>query len=236
MTNWFEQYYSELVQFSTAIVFKRKLSIDPIDLVNEAYINFFDSGEEFDLPKVKTFISNHGYKERDYQNSKQNFGDKFCSKISHYHRADRVCNICNGLKTVGEYRVFKHIQGSIYIANYCFTCERKKHNIQFRAWLREGDNRDRWNAYMRNWQRKRSKTGLSREEWMKRRTANRKPIAELVRKAMKKYEAKNKENLTDAYIRKLIRHKRDLSPAAIEAKRQQLMAKRRLANSLAKAA
>lgn len=232
MTNWFEQYYTELLDYAASIVFKKEIPVDPADLVNDAYIKFVESGCGFDFIQIKKYISSGGYNEFNHIRGKSNFGDKIVERYS--EKGDKVCAKCKELKPIGAFRAQK-MNGWTYSRVTCLDCEREWGRLWKKGWLSKENNRVKWNAYVRQWQKQRGIVKETREEYYKRIASLKKPIHELWKKANKKYQAKQKDNLTDQYIKHLLKcGRKDFSPAAIEKKREELMAKRRLANSIAK--
>jgi hypothetical protein len=229
MTNWFEVYYSELLQYAERVITAKKLQLDPADLVNQAYIDFIEQGIDFDLAECKKYISAGSLKEFYFNKTKTNLGD---STAKRQIKGDKCCTICNNAYPVGYFKVYK-FAGHISISNYCKDCERERNNLWYRNWLSIPENRARWNTYVNN--RRRQRGQLSREEYNKRRRAKAKPIHELWKNANKKYQERQKENLTDVYIRGILKAgRKSFSPEAIIKKRDQLIEKRRLANSTIK--
>lgn len=215
MINWFEQYYKELLAYAEKLVESKQLMADPKELVNEAYLKFFESGEQFDLIAVKKYINAFHYDEialkmRDKAMGwrRTSSGNFAYSKKQVEIKGDFCCTICKEVKPVNAFSL-KRFYGFNYLCKQCKSC-RNKMTV---AWFRK--NKEKWNAYMR-----------SRHIPIKKPA---KPIHDLWKKANKKYQAKQKENLTDVYIKSIIRHKiKNPTPQQIEAKRQELFAKRRM--------
>lgn len=98
--------------------------------------------------------------------------------------------------------------------------------LRFKKWVET--NRDKWNAYCRERSKNMGRgTGLTREEYNKKRNQNKIPLKQLRRMASKRYQEKQKQNLTDQYIKHLLKMGgKDFSPPSIEKKRLQLLSKR----------
>lgn len=84
------------------------------------------------------------------------------------------------------------------------------------------ERRIKWNAYMRK-----RNGGKPREEYLRDKKEKATPIKELWKKANKKYMDKQKQNLTDIYIKTLLRHKvKNPSADMIDNKRIELINKK----------
>lgn len=220
MTNWFEQYYPDLIKFAKFCIRERKIPVQPEDLVNDAYIKFFDTGDEFDLKKVKDIIYKESFKEVAHKMSQNLFSDGFAlkSKI----RGDRVCTMCKEVKPVGAFRLAK-LQGYYYVFNQCKECL-NSWNIQ---WFK--DNKELWNTYCRKWQsKKKGYEVLPWDEYVKKKRLSAKPIGQAQVDAVKKYCQKRAGSLTDSYIIQVLKQRnKPFTPNDIEKKRQELFEKRR---------
>lgn len=205
--NWFEQYYSEFIDFASRIVIAKELPIDPADLVNDAYLKFYESGEEFTVGKIKSFISSGSWKEVDEVRAKNNLGRGFTKAVPKI-QGDRTCTCCHEVKQVNEFHL-KRFEGFTYLRSVCIKCVSKK-NLKY---LQE--HKDQWNAYMRKRRPPKKKPA--------------KPIQELWNRANKKRYAKEKELLLDSYVRRILKAaKKPFGPKEIEAKRKELYDKRRM--------
>jgi hypothetical protein len=207
MTNWFEQYYSDFIEFASRIIIAKELPIDPADLVNDAYIKFYESGEEFSVGKIKTLISGGSWKEVNEVKAKNTLGQGF-TKAAPKIQGDRTCSCCHEVKQVNEYH-FKRFKGFSYLRTMCKKCVSKR-NLKYLQ-----DHREQWNAYMKKRRPSKKKPA--------------KPIQELWNKANKKRYAKEKELLLDSYVRRILKaQKKPFGPKEIEQKRQELFEKRRM--------
>lgn len=210
MTNWFEVYYSEFLAFAKAQIYKNDRGNIFIaeDVLNDAYIKFFESGLEFSEDLIKGYILTAIHKHNDQLSRRSLFGDAF-KKTDRQIKGDFTCNKCKGTKSVGEFRYIKY-EGFSYLEKTCAKCKDKMRTEWARA------NKERWNAYVREryWE---SKNFVKKAP---------KPIHDLWKKANHKYIAKQKEQLTDVYVRSLL-PKDKRTPKFIEAKRQEIIAKRK---------
>jgi hypothetical protein len=213
MTNWFEQYYDELVNYAGAIVRNNNLMCEPQDLVNDAYIKFYESGEEFSKEKIKKYISNSFHAEKDHDRITNIFSNNVTKKLT-TSREEKCCIKCHEVKPANAFRLQVFAGGKYILGNICKKCQIMKHAKWF------AENKEKWNAYMRSRRPKKIKKPQEiHEQW---------------KKANKKYIAKQKEQLTDVYVRSLLKSKiKSPTPQQIEEKRQQLLAKRRESNSIA---
>lgn len=218
MTNWFEQYYPELLDYASAIIYKHNLPALPGDLVNDAFLKLVDSGKEFDLKEAKRLVSGSYYEEDNYRKSKTSSSGGYSKKQPRI-TGEKSCTKCGEAKNVNEFRYKKNL-GYSYVENVCNKCRFK---MQLR-WFTK--NKEKWAAYMMK--RHRAKGGISRAEYNEKRTLNKKPIHELWKKANKKRYKKEKDLLLDSYIRRLLKAgKKPFTPKEIEKKRQELVNKRR---------
>lgn len=246
MTNWFEQYYNELLDHTSKVIIAKKINAEKHEIVNDAYLKFVESGEVFDLGKVKKIISNISFDYVEEKQRSQAVGSRkvyandmaanrsgyedFSWKVYTYRRPRKnghnACNKCHEVKQVNEFRLIK-FNGYDYLSQICKTCEQKRHN----EWVEK--NREIWNKYMVL--RSRASGAINRIEYNKKMSLQKKSIHELWKKANRKYQAKQKELLTDVYVRGILKaSKKPFTPKAIAAKRKELFEKRRQGNITAK--
>lgn len=83
------------------------------------------------------------------------------------------------------------------------------------------EKRLKWNAYMRS-----RTTGKPRNEYLKDIKETARPIKELWKEATKRYQAKQRENLTDTYIKSLLKRFGEITLEMIIEKRKQLQEKK----------
>lgn len=222
MINWFEKYYEELTSFASALVYGKKLLCDPIDLVNDAYIKFIESGEEFSLKKVKNIIYSSHFAEVQETADKRAIGERETAKeggLKQYSRrilspkGDRVCAGCNEIVPVNGYYLTKSLKGALYLHLECKACALKRK----KKWFAE--NRGHWNAYVRSrWNHKVDPI-----------KGNRGTLEEQTARALEKYREKTVVQMSDVYIKKLLQCKyknQHIPQEAIEAKRKELLEKR----------
>lgn len=106
------------------------------------------------------------------------------------------------------------------------TTLQQKKNKGFKIWVAK--NRERWNAYMRERNKKNGGSGLTRKEYDKQRKEKAKPLRILQAEASKRYQQKQREILSDKYIRHLLQcAKKPFTPDAIIEKRKLVEEKRR---------
>lgn len=208
MTNWFEIYYSELLNFATSLVVKRKLPIEPEDLINDAYIKFFELGEPFSLSLIRRITTSAAFKELENKYAKNSYDEAYV-KIAYKDLSHQTCINCKEAKPQNHFR-FRKEKGFNYIRGICLECEAKKKQ----EWFEE--NRDKWNDYMRGYRQRTQPKQNKRQA---------QPIHDLWKKANHTYIEKQRETLSDVYIRSLLRGK-SITPETIERKRLELMAKR----------
>jgi len=209
MINWFEQYYQDFIGFATSLIRKHDVLTTPEDVVNDAYILFVESGEEFSEKVVKNLIYKLVFDEHKHHKTEYSFTSEPKTTESR-PSGDKQCLCCHEVKNVNEFRV-RSIGSRMFTTSICKKCIHKYQNEWFRS------NKLKWNSYMKMW---REKKGLFKNKKAQ-------PIHDLWKKANKIYQQKQKDNLTDVYIRGLLKSgKKDFSPTAIEKKREELLLKR----------
>jgi hypothetical protein len=223
MPHDFELYHKELIDYAKSIVSKKQLSVPPEELVNEAFIKFFDRGKEFSFNEAKRLISGSGWAEFEHEISRHSkFNERFSSK--ELRNTDWiVCKRCKEDKPPASYYLKTHTKtGRKFLAYICSECSIKERIEWFR------NNKKRWAAYMKAWK---DRTYPKKEKRQPR------PIHDLWKEANRRYMAKQKEELTDVYIRLLLSNKKHhpITPEKIEAKRQELLMKRQQKNIAQKA-
>lgn len=210
--------YSELLGYAgKAIHYKKLIDCDPAELVNNAFIAFFESGEEYFIQNIKKSIDKYAWQKAIEQKSTKEYIDDFAPKSKRsfhcYNSLERTCkkckeqkpSMCFRLMSIGQYK---------HSCNICKDCMNKATVEWFK------DNSKRWADYMNQWREKKGKK--------KNKVAR--PIHELWNEANARYNQKQKELLTDVYIKKLLRGK-EITPQTIEAKRSELLAKRKTAET-----
>ena len=220
MTNFFELYYKDLLAYAEKVVKQKDLMADPAELVNNAYLKFFDSGEDFDLVTVRKYIYHFHFEEITLKLRERAVGwrvspsgNSVYSKKQVRITGDFVCTVCKEVKPANAFYL-QRFKGFNYLLKQCKKCNIKR-NVE---WFRK--NKDRWNEYMR---KRRPAKGRPAA----------KPIHDLWKKANKIYIEKQKEMLTDVYVKSLLVHKiKNPTKEQIEEKRQELFAKRRMKKPL----
>jgi len=220
MTNWFEQYYPELIIYAEKKIRQKDLFVQPEETVNDAYIKFVESGVEFDLSEVKKIIRDSLFsdvkirmKERAVGESDYGNGNiKRYSKKVIAIRGEKVCKGCKENKPVGAFRLYK-FEGFTFLSGFCVPCLSKKTNDWQKA------NKEKWAAYIKKrWQEK--------NKHRPKKVA--KPIQELWQRANKKRYEKEKETLADSYVKRILKAaKKPFTPKDIIEKREELFNKRR---------
>lgn len=220
MTNWFEQYYPELISFAQKKIKERNLlNADPIEVVNDAYISFVESGEDFSIVSVRKIVADLIYKyvsercrERAIGESDRGNGyiKRYSKKVIEI-RGHKVCKRCKDPFPVGSFRLQRH-DGYTILHPYCRDCQNKIRCEWFK------NNRDIWNKYMIERRARLPKKPKKKAQ----------PIQSLWNKANKKRYAKEKELLLDSYVRRILKAgKKPCSPEDIRIKREELFQKRR---------
>jgi hypothetical protein len=230
VTNWFEQYYPQLLDYASSVVFNKGLMADPCELVNDAYLKFVDSDDEFDFDRVKGLISNASFRFVRERMEKRAVGTRKTAKLDGWVdysykpvkiTDDRACVLCHEVKPVNAFRFHKY-DGFTCVANRCRECENKRNA----KWLKS--NAKRWNEYVRRRYALGGRNRLTREQYNAKRSMEKKTIQELWNRANKKRYEKEKENLADSYIKRILKAaKKPFTPVDIEKKREELWAKRR---------
>lgn len=208
----FEDDYSNLVTIAGVFCVKNQLSIQPEELVNEAYLRFFETGEEYSLPLVQKFIYSEGIREknRPRQIRIRDVGNILRTDANVPKLADLNCRVCKEALPISLFKKHYKINGLPSYCNICLSCNNK----QRIEWQKK--NKEMWNEYMKKWRI------VKRTEVKKKKG---RPIHELWNEANARYNAKQKELLTDVYIKKLLRNV-EKTPENIQAKREELLKKR----------
>jgi hypothetical protein len=235
MTNWFEQYYDELVRCAAKRIIELNIIADAHEIVNDEYLAFVESGDDFELTAIKKRIVSRAYSYIPEKTRKAALGSRLTNsgnfKEYSYRQPKRhnewlACSRCNDPKPSAAFYTQK-FDGYNYTFHICKDCCLKKKKEWFNC------NRDTWNRYVR--ERRRIKNG-----GINGRAKKRKPQSHVeavktacINRANKAYYQRQKEQLTDAYIRKKLSYKIP-SPTSeqIQAKREELLQKRRLTNTL----
>lgn len=204
MKELFEAYYNELLTYAQGIVTTQMIPVSPEELLNDAFVSFYESGKDFDLLAFKKLIAKSGFKETNYKVRQYSFDENFIAKEKHIN-GDFQCSECKEILPAAAFHLRK-FNNYKFIPNLCGKCEGKR----TAQWQKE--NKIKWNAYMRSRRPKKEK----REA---------KPIHDLWNKANKKYIERQREELSDVYIRSLLKGK-EVTPETIFNKREELLIKR----------
>lgn len=153
--------YNFLKSYSGSIVQKLRISAEPEELINEAYIKIAESGVEYSRGAAISHIIKSAYSfvsDKNRLNQLHDYGDKLAASRSQGHF---TCSVCKDVyPDMMFYR--KLVAGVSYPLSYCKDCYNKKS----KDWV--GENREAWNKYMRE---RRFKlgigSGLTREEYLK---------------------------------------------------------------------
>lgn len=203
----FEQDYAKLLLFANNNAKAKKLRCTGLDLLTEAYIKLYDSKKQYSLKEFKNLIIKESFNEQDYQIANDNTEFKRTQILS-----SSYCISCDSHKPISAFTLSRFLSPK----SLCKKCYRKKYKKAFarakKNWMNK--NRENWNTYMRN----------RRAPFLKNKKP--KPIKQLWREANRRYQTKQKENLTDVYIKSLLHN--DKSPVAIANKRNELLQKRLL--------
>lgn len=114
----FTHQYESLIDYARGVIYNRHLTIDPSDLVNDAYLKFAESGKEFDVKEFKKIISNFGYKES-HENLQKN--DLSTAKKQYTPKEQVCCSKCHEVKPVNAFPIDR-VDGYIIVRKKCKTC------------------------------------------------------------------------------------------------------------------
>jgi len=281
----FQEDYKKLIEFSLAQIRKKKLRLDPADLVNDAFLEYNESNIEYNISNIKKIIINFLYKEFKHKTS----------TVPEWHKERKItnghCKKCGDIKPIsGFYQ--QMVNSALAPIAYCKDCylqkQKENYNSNKAIWLERSsiwksknkerikqkkkeyylknrilkpripkpkkikekkvkekkvkqiilkpkrikqtdeERRLKWNAYVKERSRKFGTKPWS--EFIEEKKKNAKPIHELWRNANKKYSQKQKENLTDVYIKSLLTRKaKNPTKEMIDAKRQEILNLRKCA-------
>lgn len=182
----FEKDYNDLLIYARAVLSKIRISADPHDIVNEAFVIHHDSGEEYNRAKVLKIISRLCNAELDHL-----LAGLSKTKLPN----DSCCKGCNELKPIGLFYIFTSYKNHNIpnVSTLCKECH--KYSI--------------------------------RKKRIKKVRRPGKGINVLWREANKRYQAKQKENLTDVYIKGILKASgKPFTQSDIIKKRKELLQKR----------
>ena len=212
-----ENDYGELIEYAKIKI--RNSNLSEFDLVNESFIRAQASNVPYSKENIFKYISIIFWEEMDRCKSKIPYSDfnKPSKEIGFYGETDRQCGVCNEIKTINNFsQWFSSKLGCYKIRRECNECRNKKNreNVNKNSWFRK--NRERWNDYMMGRTPRKYPNGKPKKQ-----------INELWKKANKKYQQKQKEELTDIYIKSLLKSK-NKNPTSIDIlnKRKEIVNKR----------
>lgn len=277
-----EENYKALLVFAQQVVRAKKISLHPVDLVNEVYLKLNQSTEQLTVKDIKALINKRGWEEKTYSTVRKNYthgqlkhqtgvieNDRACKECGEvkplmafrdrdddgipYHLytckecessiaaeryrrthppknrikkakivkpkkeklpkpvlVEKECNKCKKLLLIESFQVVHRRPGYDYIYPTCKKCI----NVSKNKWYKK--NKKKWNKYVTN---RRNKDKPAKVE---------KSIQTLWREANRRYQAKQKEKLSDVYISGLLKGSSIIpTPQLIEEKRMQLIEKRK---------
>lgn len=156
--------YNKLIEIAANVCKRHELDTDPAELVNEAYIKFADSGNDYRIDEIKKYISNSGWKEFNQKCANKwqlSYDENLIPFITNPNKRRKsrlateypildykTCNICG--ETLGSnsfYRFFDAKRQVVYGPGSCKKCWNQKWYPKKRAYCKE-------------WKRK-AKEGLS---------------------------------------------------------------------------
>lgn len=215
----FESDYSNLLSYAESLVIGRGLNVDPSEIVNDAYLKLFDSGLPYNIQEAKRFIKGSAFGlKKEYERS-ISFDETYRQKGATISSIDMTCTCCKEVKPSAAFRTINHKNGNVYFYSHCRACEGER----CKRWVNQY--RDKWNKYVNEWKKK--KGIIKKEKKMPQ------PIHDLWKAANKRYQEKQKEQLTDVYIRGLLKGSgKNITPETIELKRKQLIEKREYESQL----
>ncbi len=277
----FETDYEDLIVFAQMVIGNKKLRVDPIDLVNDAYIKYSESGKDYLKSDILRLISSGSWKE---------FSHEIAHVSEEWMLSDKItssyCKGCKEDKPIAGFYL-KNDKSVLSPLGLCKECYIKKQKIFYnnnkelclemsRKWKAENKERIRlkkkeyhlknrvlkprlkkpvkekiirepkikkekkvkpvkikripqtaeekrikWNAYMA---KRRRQAGIQTwEEYRK--FKPKQDIKGLWKKANKKYITKQRELLTDVYIKSLLKKEDRKNPLMIINKRQEIKAR-----------
>lgn len=205
----FEAHYADAIKYTKTICKHKKIVSHPEEFVNDAFLVFFDSGKEFDYTQFKKLIFDAVMKERGREAAQTSFtGYSIKKGIRQFY-----CISCCDCLPENAFRIVTYSHGYSRISSNCKQCENKNRLKWFR------NNKERWAKYMRDWRSKKFGEKPPRQA---------QEIQVLWRKANHKYIEKQREILSDVYVRSLLK-KDQRTPENIERKRQELLERRKKA-------
>ncbi len=215
----FENDYKELLKFASNILREKGIyHSESAELVNEAYIKWFDESNNtpYDIKAIKGLIRTCGWSQKAIES--QNQDNTFLKEYP--------CKRCKESLPASAFYIQHDLKNNIKsVSTYCLKCR-----IELRIiWQKE--NKEMWNAYMIEWRKNHNGT-LTRKEWLEKKAQERGEdhLQKLWNRANKKYQSKQREQLTDAYIRTILTNKNmrrcDITREMIEMKRTELIEKR----------
>lgn len=215
----FEYDYKNLLRFADSVL--REYGVfhsDAAELVNEAYIKWFEGfvNKPYNIKDIKTLIRSNGWKQRAIENN--NTDNTF--------HGEYACKRCQESLPANAFGIIHDKINDIRnIRTYCLKCSSELKCI----WQKE--NKERWNAYVKGWRVTHNGT-LTRTDWLAKKSSERSEdhLQGLWRKANRKYQNKQKEQLTDSYIKTILTNattrRCDITSEMIQNKRTQLIQKR----------
>lgn len=220
----FEDDYNQFLRFAKERIIRLKLNTDPNDIINDAYIKFVDSGKDYSPKTIVGFIIGLSEERKGYE--VMNIGNK---DSGFSKRTNHTCKVCKEKKPVsGFYLINKNT--IIIPQTTCKECQLKKAKERYqkqkdkilaRGTAYKKINKDKIRKKKRNYY-------LKNREFKPK--VGRVGLGKVVSKNRKINESlhynKQRDQLTDWYIRKILSRHSDITPEKIEEKRQEILLKK----------
>lgn len=258
----FEQDYINLLGFAKEQLKINRVGVNlsPVDLVHDAYLKIIDSGQPYSSVTIRSNIISLGYKEQNRQIAHEKIDEtkKYLVKeTNQYCKSCKEVKPLLGFKMVmvGALTKPHHICRDCEKEKFKEYYNKNKARILRSSKVYKEKNKEKIKWYRIKYnlingikprikltdEERRIKHNARMKEVMKRRyhrlNGNKpkkeaRPIKELWREANKRYQQKQKENLTDTYIKSILANKykstKDIPQKAINKKRAELIDKRKM--------
>lgn len=219
----FEQDYNKILQYAKSKVARYNLNIDASDLVNDAYLKLHD--KPYFIKNYRNEIKNLSLIEKHNVPSNISYGQRGTThgRFTGHH----CCVKCKDVKSASEFYIEKRISGRAYLSTVCKPC-----HIKRVAELRV-KNPEKYKPIIKKSAQKQWKKNKNNKEFRKKQDERVRKYIDTNRSDWNDYNRgryeRDKENLTDAYVRKLIRHKFkgvEITAETVRLEREKILRKR----------
>lgn len=207
MKNDFQKDYWELTKYARAIIAKFKSTLTPDDLINSAYVDWFDSNAPYSIDTFRKIMFNSIKTDIEYHQA--NVSIEAIGLKSKEIETDYCCIKCNEIKPSSQFVLFIKSRNIKVTYRKCRDCRLQYYkDYNYSYYPKKKNNRD-----YKDLRNKHSKNYIDK-------------IRPQHNKNVVNYNLKQKEILSDIYIKTLLRAERtpqEITPQRIREKRQKVI-------------